>query len=63
VNGHGVADGQYQFVVEFTEDDSALSFIQAGPWTSVPFTKAPNQKDFTPSDAKYFVNMSVSYKQ
>jgi len=62
-SGQGVADGQYQFVVEFTEDDSARSFIPAGPWTSVPFTKAPNQKDFTPNGVQYFVNMSVSYKQ
>lgn len=63
VSGKGVPDGQYQFIVEFTEDDSARSFIPDGPWTSVPVTKAPQQKDFNPPDKQYFHNMSVSYKQ
>ncbi len=63
LKGQGVPDGQYQFIVEFTEDDSALSFIPAGPWTLVPFTKGPNQKNFNPPDKQYFHNMSVTYKQ
>lgn len=63
VKGQGVPDGQYKFLVEFTEDDSALSFVPAGPWTSVPFTKGPNEKNFNPPDAQYFKNMSVTYSQ
>lgn len=59
-----VPDGQYQFIVEFTEDDSAFSsFAPPGPWASVPFTKGPNQKNFTVPDKTYFHNMSVSYSQ
>ena len=58
-----VPDGQYQFVIEFTEDDSGFSFVPPGPSTSVPFTKGPNQKNFTVPDKTYFHNMSVSYSQ
>lgn len=62
VNGQVVADGSYQFIVEFTEDDSTLSFVPAGPWTAVPFTKGPGKQNFTVPDTQFFHDMSVSYQ-
>jgi len=54
-----VPDGQYQLVVEFTEDNSAYVFAQQPQLATIPFSKLGKALDFRPADQAHFKNMHV----
>ncbi len=55
LSGNFVADGDYKFVVEYTDKHAQ------GPKYEVPFTKNSNNDTIIPANQTYFINMNLVY--
>ncbi|MFQ5641424.1 MAG: DUF2271 domain-containing protein [bacterium] len=60
ITGSQVADGSYQIVVEFTEDNSNKG-RPPGKWTAVEFTKSSSSLTLRPNDETYFKDIELIY--
>jgi hypothetical protein len=55
LDGNEVPDGEYYIFIEYTDKHAQ------GPWTTVTFTKGPDEVHITPADLPYLKDMQLDF--